>query len=78
MWAVKKLRVYLYGIPCEAFTDHQPLLSFISMGEKKPRVQRMCDFLSSYVFHLTHPRYLVYGVAMILNYDIRRLNEIHK
>ncbi|CAB1118926.1 unnamed protein product [Ectocarpus sp. CCAP 1310/34] len=54
VWAIRKLRVYLYGIPFEAFTDHQPLLSFISMGEKKPRVQRMCDFLSAYSFTLSY------------------------
>ncbi|CAB1111159.1 unnamed protein product [Ectocarpus sp. CCAP 1310/34] len=54
VWAIRKLRVYLYGIPFEAFTDHQPLLSFISMGEKKPRVQHMCDFLTAYSFTLSY------------------------
>lgn len=52
MSAIKKLRVFLYGIPFEAYTDHQPLLYFISMGENKPRVQRMCNVLNAYQFPL--------------------------
>ena len=35
VWAIKKLRVFLCGIPFELYTDHQPLLSFISMSETK-------------------------------------------
>ncbi|CAB1109315.1 unnamed protein product [Ectocarpus sp. CCAP 1310/34] len=54
VWAIRKLRDCLYGIPFEAFTDHKPLLSFFSMGEKKPRVQRMGDFLSAYSFTLSY------------------------
>ena len=45
VWAIKKLRVFLYGIPFEAYTDHQPLVSFITMGEKKPRVHSMRNIL---------------------------------
>ena len=41
---------FLYGIPFEAYTDHQPLLSFISMSETKPRVRRMCNVLRAYQF----------------------------
>ena len=54
VWAIKKLRVFLYGIPFEAYTDHQPLLSFISMSETKPRVHRMCNVLYAYQFSLKY------------------------
>ncbi|CAN0495735.1 unnamed protein product, partial [Scytosiphon promiscuus] len=56
VWAIKKLRVYLYGTPFDAHTDHQPLVSFLSMGERRPRIHRMCDFLSNYQFKLNYKK----------------------
>ena len=50
VWVVKKFRVFLCVILFEAYTDHQLLLSFISMSETKPRVHIMCNVLHVYQF----------------------------
>ena len=52
VWSSKKLRQFLYGIPPEAYTDYQPLLPFINMGEKNPRVHRMRNILEANHFSL--------------------------
>ena len=49
-WAINKFRVFLYGIPFEAYTYHKPFLSFTTMGEKKPRVHRMRNIRKAYQF----------------------------
>ena len=55
-WCVRKLRVYLYGIPFIVHIDHQPVVHYMNMSEKKPRVHRMCDSLSSYQFEIRHEK----------------------
>ncbi|CAM9593823.1 unnamed protein product, partial [Sphacelaria rigidula] len=54
VWAIKKNRRLLYGVPFEIYADHQPLRNLLSLAEKVPRVQRWHDFLSAYTYEIKY------------------------
>lgn len=50
MWAIKKTRQLLYGIPFVVIRDHQPLKNLESLSNKVNRVQRWFDVVSAYTY----------------------------
>ena len=57
VWSVKKLRVFLAGLPgFTVVTDHRPLLSILNEQTldvvESPRIQRLKEKLSMYNFHV--------------------------
>ena len=48
MYAIQKLRHYLYGAKFTVYTDHKPLKSLFSSQMKNTRVQRWAIMLSEY------------------------------
>ena len=56
VWSIRRLRRYLFGVYFLVFTDHQCLQQICKIGETKPRIQRLMEFLSAYNFRLSYRR----------------------
>ena len=54
IWAVKKNRQLVYGIPLVVESDYQPLKNLESLSTKVNRVQRSFDCLSAYTYTLEY------------------------
>ena len=54
MWAIKRLRPYVYHIPFVIFRDHKALESLDKVGEHHPRVQRWLELLNAYQYELVY------------------------
>ena len=56
VWAIKRLRQYLFQIPFIIYTDHQALQQLPKIGEHKARVQRWLEFLTAYPYTIKYRR----------------------
>ena len=59
IWALKRLRGYLWSTNFEIYTDHQALTSIIKVGEHNAHVQRwlecVCDFSYKVIYRRAPP-----------------------
>ena len=49
VWAIKRLRGYLWSTRFEIYTDHQAFTSIVKVGEHNTRVQRWLEYLSNFL-----------------------------
>ena len=58
MWGIKRMQMYLYGLPSfKVYTDHKPLipiLNYKGLGEMSPRMQAMRKKLLRFTFTALH------------------------
>ena len=67
VWAIKRLRQYLFLIPFDIYTDHLPLTSLLRVGFSNARVQRWVEFLTAYDYRIIHRRGAAHGNADMLS-----------
>ena len=54
VWAIKRLRHYLFLISFDIYTDHLPLTSLLRVGVSNARVQRWVEFLTAHNYRIIH------------------------
>ena len=67
MWAIKRLRQYLFVIPLDIYADHSPLTSLLRVGASIARVQRRVEFLTAYTYRIIHRKGAARGNADMLS-----------
>ena len=67
VWAIKRLRQYLFLIPFDTYTDHLPLTSLLRVGVSNARVQRWVEFLTAYNYRIIHRKGAAHGNADMLS-----------
>ena len=67
VWAIKRLRQYLFLIPFDIYTDHLPLTSLLCVGVSNARVQRWVEFLTAYNYRIIHRKGAAHGNADMLS-----------
>ena len=67
VWAIKRLRQYLFLIPFDIYTDHLPLTSLLRVGVSNARVQRWMEFLTAYNYRIIHWKGAAHGNADMLS-----------
>ena len=67
VWAIKRLRQYLFLIPFKIYTDHLPLTWLIRVGVSNARVQRWMEFLTAYNYRIIHEKGAAHGNAEMLS-----------
>ena len=67
VWAIKRLRQYLFLIPFDIYTDHSPLTSLLRVGVSNARVQRWVEFLTAYNYRIIHRKCAAHGNADMLS-----------
>ena len=67
MWAIKRLRQYLFLIPFDTYTDCPPLTSLLRVGASNARVQRRVEFVTAYNYRKLHKKGAAHGNADMLS-----------
>ena len=67
VWAIERLRQYLFLIPFDTYTDHLPLTSLLRVGVSNARVQRWVKFLTVYNYRIIHRKGAAHGNADMLS-----------
>ena len=67
VWAIKRLRQYLFLTPFDIYTDHLPLTSLLRVGVSNARVQRCVEFLTVYNYRIIHSKGAAHGNADMLS-----------
>ena len=63
VWAITKLKYYLYGRPFTVLTDHQPLKWLDAMKNSNKRLMRWAILLQEYTFTITYRKGIANGNA---------------
>ena len=67
VWAIKRLRQYLFLIPFDIYADHLPLTSPLRVGVSNARVQRWVEVLTAYNYRIIHRKGASHGNADMLS-----------
>lgn len=67
IWALRRLRGYLWSTHFEIYTDHQALTSIAKVGEHNARVQRWMEYLSNFTYKLIYRKGSANGNADFLS-----------
>ena len=67
VWAIKRLRQYLFLIPFDIYTDYLPLTSLLRVGVCNARVQRWVEFLTAYNYRIIHRKGAAHGNADMMS-----------
>ena len=67
VWAIKRLRQYLFLVPFDTYTDHLPLITLLRVGVGYARVQRWVEFLTAYNYRIIHRKGAAHGNADMLS-----------
>ena len=54
LWAIRRLRGYLWGTKFRVFSDHKALESIGKVGDHNARVQRWLEFLAAFGYALEY------------------------
>lgn len=54
VWAIKRLRDYLFANNLRIFTDHESLQQLDKVGEHSPRVRRWIEFITTYRYTIEY------------------------
>ena len=67
VWAIKRLRQYLFLIPFDICTDHLPFTSLLRVDVSNARVQQWVEFLTAYNYRIIHRKGAAHGYADMLS-----------
>ena len=67
VWALKRLRGYLWGTKFRVFSDHKALESIGKVGNHNARVQRWLELLTAFDYHLEYRKGSANGNADFLS-----------
>ena len=68
VWAIKRLRGYLWGTKFRIFSDHKALESIGKVGDHNARVQRWLKFFTAFDYTLEYRNGFANGNADFLSY----------